>query len=509
MAVELFGFSVGRSRNKKSEEEKKEALPSFAKPVGEDGATVIDSTTPVGGYFGSYVDFDNEVKTESEFINRYREMAIHPEVESAVEDICNESVVYDDTKQSIQLDLENVELSDAIKEKIYGEFEYIYGLLDFPTRGYEIFRRWYIDGRLYYHMVVDTKSPKKGIQDLRYVDPTKIKKVIEIEKDKEVNRNDQGIMANVVKKKEEYYMYRENPNTSEAIKIAPEAVCFVTSGLYDASNRKIISYLHKAIKPLNQLRMIEDAAVIYRISRAPERRVFYIDVGSLPKTKAEQYVKGIMNKYRNKLVYDASTGAIRDDKRHMSMLEDYWLPRREGGKGTEITTLDGGQNLGEMEDVEYFQKKLYQSLSIPRTRLESGDDFNIGRASEITRDEVKFMKYIDRLRRKFNEMFIEFLKTQCILKGVLTEDDWSKISQHLKFDYCRDNHFSDLKEYEILGERMNVLREVGQYIGKYFSVEWVRKNILSQNEDEIKDMDKQISQEREMGIITDDNNGGY
>lgn len=508
MAVELFGFSIGRS-NKKTEEEKREALPSFTKPAGEDGAAVIDSSTPVGGYFGSYVDFDNEVKTESAFISRYREMAIHPEVESAVEDICNESVVYDDAKQSIQLDLEDVELSDPIKEKIYGEFEYLYGLLDFQSKGYEIFRRWYIDGRLYYHMVVDTKSPKKGIQDMRYVDPTKIKKIVEVEKDKEVNRNPQGVLANVVKKKEEYFMFRENPNSTEAIRIAPEAVCFVTSGLYDASNRKIISYLHKAIKPLNQLRMIEDAAVIYRISRAPERRVFYIDVGSLPKTKAEQYVKGIMNKYRNKLVYDASTGAIRDDKRHMSMLEDYWLPRREGGKGTEITTLDGGQNLGEMEDVEYFQKKLYQALNIPRTRLELGDDFNLGRASEITRDEVKFMKYIDRLRMKFNELFLTALKTQCILKGVMTEDDWAKIEQKIKFDYCRDNHFSDLKEYEILGERMNVLRDVDQYIGKYFSVEWVRKNILSQNEDEIKDMDKQIAQERELGIITDDDQGGF
>jgi hypothetical protein len=502
MAVELFGFSIGRA-GKKSEEEKREALPSFVPPSPEDGAAVMDGGI-VGGYFGTYIDFDKEVKSEAEFIGRYREMALHPEVESAIEDICNESVVYDEERDSVNLDLEKVELSDNIKDKIYEEYKYLYNLLDFHTKGYEIFRRWFIDGRLYFHMVVDGKSPKKGIQDIRYVDPTKIKKIVEVEKDKEVNRNPQGVLANVVKKKEEYFMFRENPNSTEAIRIAPEAVCFVTSGLYDASNRKIISYLHKAIKPLNQLRMIEDAAVIYRISRAPERRVFYIDVGSLPKTKAEQYVKGIMNKYRNKLVYDASTGAIRDDKRHMSMLEDYWLPRREGGKGTEITTLDGGQNLGEMEDVEYFQKKLYQALNIPRTRLELGDDFNLGRASEITRDEVKFMKYIERIRSKFNEMFMTMLKTQCILKGIFTDQDWDKIKNLIKLDYAKDNHFAELKEFEVLSERMRALGDVDQYIGKYYSVEWVRKHILRQTEEEMDDLDKQIAQEREAGIITDD-----
>ncbi len=504
MAVELFGFSIGRS-GKKSSEEVRSNLPSFVPPSPEDGAAIMDGGI-VGGYFGTYIDFDREVKTEAEFINRYREMALHPEVESAVEDICNEAVVYDEERDSVNLDLEKVELSDNIKDKIYDEFHYLYNLLDFSTRGYEIFRRWFIDGRLYYHMVVDAKTPKKGIQDIRYVDPTKIKKIIELDKDRNTDKKT-GTQTQVIAKKDEYYLYREKPEHVEGLKIAPEAVCFVPSGLYDASNKKVISYLHKAIKPLNQLRMIEDAAVIYRISRAPERRVFYIDVGSLPKTKAEQYVRSIMNKYRNKLVYDASTGAIRDDKRHMSMLEDYWLPRREGGKGTEISTLDGGQNLGEMDDVLYFQSKLFQALNIPKTRTQDDESYNVGRATEITRDEVKFMKYIDRLRQKFNEMFMIMLKTHCILKGIFTEDDWDKMKNDIKFDYAKDNHFSELKEFEVLSERMRALGDVDQYIGKYYSVEWVRKHILRQTEEEMKELDKQISAEREAGIITDDSEG--
>lgn len=360
-----------------------------------------------------------------------------------------------------------------------------------------------MDGRIFYHMVVDPKNPKKGIQDVRFVDPTKIKKVIELEKDStRVDRT--GAVADTIKKAEEYYLYREDQDIPEAVRIAPEAVCYVTSGLYDASNKKVISYLHKAIKPLNQLRMIEDASVIYRISRAPERRVFYIDVGSLPKTKAEQYVKTIMNKYRNKLVYDASTGAIKDDKRHMSMLEDYWLPRREGGKGTEISTLDGGQNLGEMEDVIYFQSKLYDALNIPRTRMQTDDRFGVGRASEISRDEVKFMKYIDRLRIKFNDLFLTMLKTQCLCKGIMTSDEWENISSYIRFEYCKDNHFSELKDFEVLAERTRALNDVDEYIGKYFSVEWVRKNLLRQSEEDIKEMDRQIAKEREEGIISDE-----
>jgi len=508
MPLELFGFSIGR-KNQKTEDEKKQALKSFVKPEDEDGASIIDAGA---GYFGTYIDFNNEVKSEVEFVNRYREMALHPECESAIEDICNEAIVYDDEKQSIELALDKVDLSDNIKDKIQDEYDHIYRLLNFPNKGFEMFRRWFIDGKILYHMVVDTKSPKKGIQDVRYIDPTKIKKVVELEKEKDTTQAGKGHVGEtieVIKKAEEYYIYKEKPEQSVGIKIAPEAICQVTSGLYDASNKKVISYLHKAIKPLNQLRMIEDAVVIYRISRAPERRIFYIDVGNLPKTKAEQYVRTIMNKYRNKLVYDANTGAIRDDKRHMNMLEDFWLPRREGGKGTEISTLDGGQNLGEMDDVLYFQKKLYQALNIPRTRLETETQFSMGRASEINRDEVKFMKYIDRLRNKFNGLFKTMLKTQCLLKGIMTDEDWEKIITDIKFNYVRDNHFAELKDYEILTERMNVLRDVNDYIGKYYSVEWVRRNILQQSEEDMKDLDKEIAQERESGIITDDGNEGY
>ena len=504
MPIELFGFSIGR-KNAKTEEDKRNELKSFVKPETDDGASVIDAGA---GYFGTYIDFNNEVKSEIEFVNRYREMALYPECESAIEDVVNESIVYDDEKQSIELALDKTDLSDNIKEKIQNEYDFIYHLLDFPNKGYEIFRRWFVDGKLYYHMVVDSKSPKKGIQDVRYVDPTKIKKIIELEKESTNKAGGDGAV-DIVKKAEEYYIYKEKPEQSVGIKIAPEAVCQVISGLYDSSNRKVISYLHKAIKPLNQLRMIEDAVVIYRISRAPERRIFYIDVGNLPKSKAEQYVRTIMNKYRNKLVYDASTGAIRDDKRHMNMLEDFWLPRREGGKGTEISTLDGGQNLGEMDDVLYFQRKLYQALNVPRTRLELGEQFSMGRASEINRDEIKFMKFIDRLRNKFNELFKIMLKTQVLLKGIMTDKDWEKISTDINFNYVRDNHFAELKDYEIITERMNVLRDVNDYVGKYYSVEWIRRNILQQSEEDMKELDKQISQEREAGIITDGGNEGF
>ena len=429
-------------------------------------------------------------------------MALHPEVESAVEDICNECIVTDQSKAPISIGLDRVEMSESIKDKIQEEFDEVYNMFDFTNKGFEIFRRWFIDGRLFYHMIVDGKNTKKGIADIRYVDPTKIKKVIEIKKDTEtVNTREDKQSATIIKKDEEYFLYREKENAGEGIKIAKEAICYVTSGLYDAGNKKVISYLHKAIKPLNQLRMIEDAAVIYRISRAPERRVFYIDVGNLPKTKAEQYVKSIMNKFKNKLTYDATTGAIRDDKRHMSMLEDYWLPRREGGKGTEISTINGGQNLGEMEDVEYFQKKLYQSLNVPMTRMDTQNEFNLGKSSEITRDEVKFMKYIDRLRNKFNQLFITVLKTQCLLKGIMTEDEWFDIQNDIEFVYAKDNYFSELTEFEILSERLSILREVSDYVGKYYSHDWIRKNLLKQSDEDIEMMDEQIAQEIQDGKI--------
>ena len=504
MALELFGFNIGRKKKGNLPPEDKK-IKSFTKPEAEDGAFVLEGGG-YGGYgsahFQTVIDFDSVAKDEVEFINKYREMAMHPEVESAIEDIMNESIVYDEESKSVELSLDKIDdkdLSENIRQKMQDEFDIIYNMLQFENRGYEIFRRWYVDGKLYYHMIVDEKGTKKGILDIKYVDPTKIQKVIETEKQK-----DDKTQAEVIVKKDEYFVYREDPQHVEGLKIAPEAVCYVTSGLFDAAHQRVISYLHKAIKPLNQLRMVEDAVVIYRLSRAPERRVFYIDVGSLPKTKAEQYVRSIMNKYRNKLVYDANTGEIRDDKRHMSMLEDFWLPRREGGKGTEITTLDGGQNLGEMEDVTYFQKRLYQALSIPKTRLEMDSGFNIGRASEINRDEVKFQKFIDRLRTKFNELFKTLLKTQCLLKGIMTEDDWDEIDQSVNFEYAKDNHFAELKEYELLNERMTVLRDVNDYIGKYYSVDWVRKNILRQSDKEIKELDKEIAQEREAGIITDE-----
>ena len=501
MAIEFFGFSIGKKSAKSNIKGKNNKTPeTFVKPTIEDGSTVIDNTAGAGGFFGSYIDFDRDVKSEIEFINRYREMALHPEVESAVEDICNEAVVHDDLKNSVELNLDRVDsLSDNIKSKMRDEFDGVYQLFNFERKGYEIFRRWYVDGKIYYHMVVDSASPKQGVQELAYIDPTQIKKVVEVNK-----KTKDGV--DIIDSKEEFYIYRDAPESNTGVRIASEAICYVTSGLYDASSKRIISYIHKAIKPLNQLRMIEDAVVIYRISRAPERRVFYIDVGSLPKTKAEQYVNSIMNKYRNKLVYNADDGSVRDDKKHMSMLEDFWLPRREGGKGTEISTLDGGQNLGEMEDVEYFQKRLFNALSIPRTRFDMDSGFSVGRSSEINRDEVKFMRFIERLRNKFNDLFITVLRTQCLLKGVMTEDEWNKIEQDIKFDYARDNHFTELKEYEILGERMTILRDVDDYIGKYYSTEWVRKHILRQDDEDIKTIDKQVAKEREAGIITDDGN---
>mgnify|MGYP003111453235 CR=1 FL=1 len=502
MPIELFGFQIGRKKTKKSSTRSSNATnkaQSFVAPDRDEGATYVEGGG--GGYFGAYIDFETKAKTEKEFIGKYREMAVYPEVESAIEDICNESIVNDENNRTVDLILDKTDLSDNIKDKIYEEFEYVYDLLDFHRRGYEIFRKWYIDGRLYYHIIVDDSQLKKGIQEVRYVEPLRIKKVIEVDKE----TNEQGV--SIVKEVKEYYVYSEDESQREGVKIAPEAISYTVSGLYDASNQRVISYLHKSMKPLNQLRMIEDAVVIYRISRAPERRIFYIDVGNLPKSKAEQYVRSLMDKYRNKLVYDATTGEIRDDRRHMSMLEDYWLPRREGGKGTEISTLDGGQNLGEMEDVQYFQKKVYQALNVPITRMQSEEGFSLGRATEITRDELKFQRFIDRLRNKFNGVFIDLLRTQCLLKGIMSEEEWQEIEQNIGFEYVSDNHFSELKEYEIVNERMQVLREVNEYIGQYYSVEWVRKHILRQSDEEIKEMDKQISKEREAGIITDEPGG--
>jgi hypothetical protein len=442
-------------------------------------------------------------------IVKYRSMIMHHEVDAAVSDIVNESVITTEPKPPVEMVLDDIDLPDNIKERMQEEFGRIISLLDFNRRGDEIFRKWYIDSRLYYHVIIDGKNKKRGIQELRPIDPTKIRKVKEIQKDKIKTKTPDGVPqeTKVIVGQEEYYIFNDKGNPYEGhgtnLKIYPDSIIYTHSGLYDYPNKRIVGYLHKAIKPLNQLRMIEDAVVIYRIARAPERRIFYIDVGSLPKMKAEQYLRDIMNRYRNKLVYDANTGEITDEARHMSMLEDYWLPRREGGKGTEISTLDGGQNLGEMEDVVYFQKKLYRSLDVPTSRLEADNGFNMGRSSEITRDELKFSKLIDRLRNRFSHLFTECLRTQLLLKGVMKESDFSAIKQAIRYKYLRDSYFAESKESELLNDRIESLSQVNDYIGKYYSIEWARKNILQQTDEDIKDMDRQINKERENGMYSD------
>jgi len=497
---DFFGFTIGKKRPSPTLDptvDSKE-VRSFVAPLVDDSSYV-----EAGGYFGSYLDLDGALKTEAEFILKYREMSLHPECESAIEDICNEAIVVDEQRKSVELVLDNVAVSDMIKNKMFEEYENLLRLLDFTNRGYEIFRRWYIDGKGYYHIIIDKQNPKKGIIELRPIDSTKIKKMIEVEK-----ATDPASKATYVKSVKEYYTFRDKPTDQTGLKIPPDAICYYHSGLFDPISNRAISYLHKAIKPLNQLRMIEDAVVIYRIARAPERRIFYIDVGSLPKNKAEAYVRDLMNRYRNKLTYDATTGEMRDDKRFMSMLEDYWLPRREGGKGTEISTLDGGQNLGEMADVEYFLKKLYKSLNVPISRLEAENGFNMGRSSEITRDELKFQKYVDRLRSKFNHLFLNLLRVQCILKGIFKEEEWYNISQDIRFEYVTDSYFSELKNFEIIKERLDTLTQIEKHIGDYYSREWVRRNILQQTEKDIKRQDKMIQKERELGLIKD-NTGDF
>ena len=492
---DFFGFILGKkqpSPNLDPNADTKKVI-SFVPPQIEDSGYV-----EAGGYYGSYLDLDGALKTELEFIQKYREMSLHPEVESAIEDICNEAIVSDDQRKSVELILDSASLSESIKQKVRDEYDTILRLLDFNNRGYEIFRRWLIDGKGYYHIIIDKQNPKKGIIELRQIDSTKIKKMVEVE-----NETDPTTKIKYIKSVKEYYTFRDKPTDQNGLKIPPDAICYYHSGLFDPLSGRAISYLHKAIKPLNQLRMIEDAVVIYRIARAPERRIFYIDVGSLPKNKAEAYVRDLMNRYRNKLTYDATTGEMRDDKRFMSMLEDYWLPRREGGKGTEITTLDGGQNLGEMEDVSYFLKKLYKALSVPMSRMETENGFNMGRSSEITRDELKFQKYVNRLRDKFNQMFVNFLRVQCILKGVFKEEEWYKLVQDIRFEYVTDSYFTELKNFEILKERLDILSSIEGHIGDYYSREWVRKNILQQTEKDMKRQDKTIQREREMGVIKD------
>mgnify|MGYP003351213547 CR=1 FL=1 len=500
MAIKLFGFTLGQ---KDVVREQKPEQPSFALPTEtmDDGAVTITQNA----YYGTYVDLEGAVRNELELITRYREMANHPELEQAIDDIVNEAITHDPTGRTVDIVTDNLKQPETVKKKIREEFETVLKMLNFGNLADDLFKRWYIDGRIYYHVVVDEKNPKEGIKELRYIDPRKIRKVREIVKDRDPKTG-----AQIVKSIAEYYVYSDKGTTTQTysaqvsagLRIAPEAIINVNSGLMDAKNTFVISYLHKAIKPLNQLRMIEDAVVIYRLSRAPERRIFYIDVGNLPKGKAEQYLRDIMSKYRNKMVYDASTGELRDDRKHMSMLEDFWLPRREGGKGTEITTLPAGQNLGELEDVKYFRQKLMQSLNVPISRLEPQDGgmIGIGRTSEVTRDEVKFTKFIIRLRNKFSQIFDNALAIQLALKGICTKEEWNQFKEDIYYDYKKDNNFTEMRDAELLRERLGLLQTVDPYIGRYYSAEWVKTKVLQMSDDEIIKMDKQMKKEEELGI---------
>jgi hypothetical protein len=511
----LFGFSIDDSDKKN---------PNVVSPIPENNEDGVDHYL-TSGFFGSYVDIEGVYRTEFDLIKRYREMALHPEVDSAIEDIVNEAIVSDSNDVPVQIELSNLSASDSLKKKIREEFKNILDLLDFDKKCHEIYRNWYIDGRLYYHKVIDFKNPKEGIQELRYIDSMKMRYVRQKKKsDKDDQRgfNIKGIQSNPMDydfpEIEEYFVYnakasypvgavgnQQSSSGNGGIKIARDAITYCTSGLVDRNKGITLSYLNKAIKSLNQLRMIEDSLVIYRLSRAPERRIFYIDVGNLPKVKAEQYLRDVMMRYRNKLVYDASTGEIRDDKKFMSMLEDFWLPRREGGRGTEITTLPGGQNLGEITDIEYFKKKLYRSLNVPPSRMDGEGGFNLGRSSEILRDELKFTKFVGRLRKRFSNMFSDMLKTQLILKNIVTPEDWEKISQHIQFDFLYDNHFSELKESELLNERLNLASIAEPYVGRFYSQDYVRRKILRQTDEEIIEQDELIEKEIESGIIPDPN----
>jgi len=480
--AELFGFKFERIKDSASKEK-------FTEPSSEDGTL----EAVAGGFYGQLLDQDGRERSEIDLVRRYRDIAQQPECDSAIEDIINEGIVSNEKDQAVAIELDRLLLPKKIKDKIREEFDSVLELLNFDQKGHDIFRRWYVDGRMYYHKVIDKKNPRKGIQELRYIDPKKIRKVKEVKK-----QNKPGSSIELIQAVSEYFLYNDKGlqgGTAEGIKISPDSITYCPSGLIDQNRGHVLSYLHKAIKPVNQLRMIEDALVIYRISRAPERRIFYIDVGNLPKVKAEQYLKDVMNRYRNKLVYDASTGEIRDDRNHMSMLEDFWLPRREGGRGTEITTLPGGSNLGEIDDIEYFKKKLYRSLNVPISRLEAEAGFSLGRSTEITRDELKFTKFVQRLRKRFTPLFTDMLKTQLILKGVITVEDWKKISQHIQYDFLQDGHFAELKKAELLEDRINALGNIESYIGTFFSKEWVQKNVLNFTDAEVENMQKQINKE--------------
>jgi len=499
--VQFFGFEI----KKKNQYE----IESFAPPVNDDGAVVVAA----GGSYGTFIDLDGTARTESELVSKYREISLEADIERAVDDIVNEAID-SDADEVVSINTDKIKYGEQVKKRIQEEFEIILDLLDFQNQAYDLFKRWYIDGRMYFHIIIDEKLPRDGIKELRYIDPRKIRKV------REIKRRPKG-QVNVTYKTNEYYVYNErnwmpaggnaglplDTGATSGVKIAPDSILHITSGLMDKNNSFVYSYLQKAIRPLNQLRTLEDATVIYRISRAPERRIFYIDVGNLPKIKAEQYLRDMMVKHKNRLVYDASTGEVRDDRKYMTMMEDYWLPRREGNRGTEITTLPGGQNLGEMADVEYFQKKLFQSLNVPVSRLlPSETGFNIGRSAEITRDEVKFTKFVGRLRNRFSHIFLKALEKQLILKGIISEEDWPEISGQILFKFAIDNHFEEFKDAEVLQNRINSLNQIQGYIGKYFSEQWVRKNILMQTDEVIEQMREEIAAEGSDQYQTVDDN---
>ena len=498
--AELFGFEIKRKTDVLPQAQEKPV--SFVPKENEDGAVVVAE----GGAYGTYVDLEGSIKTEAELVTKYRDMAQHSEVDMAIDDIVNDTIVNNPEEKTVELNLDDIEYTDNIKKLIRAEFDNVLELLQFNSLSYDIFRRWYVDGRMYYHIIIDDKNPSAGIQELRYIDPRKIRKIKEVKK-KKISPN-----SNVTVAQEgiEYYIFNDKgfakaagnntgyvSNSQQGLRIAKDAICHVTSGLLNVNGDLVVSHLHKAIKPLNQLRTMEDSLVIYRISRAPERRIFYIDVGNLPKMKAEQYLRDIMTRFKNKLVYDSATGEVRDDRKFMTMLEDFWLPRREGGKGTEITTLPGGQNLGQIEDIVYFQQKLYKSLSVPISRLDPSQVYTIGRATEITRDEIKFGKFIQRLRVKFSVLFAKLLERQLILKGIITSEDWPQMKETIRFDFAEDNHFAELRETEVLRDRIAMLRDIDDYAGKYYSHEWIRKNVLHQSDDEIEELDQQIGQEAE------------
>ena len=486
--MQIFGFEIQRKKGETN------APPSIVTPSQPDGSTVVTTGVNAGGYYGMVIDLEGIIKNENDLLRRYREVAQYSDCDGAIEDIVNEAIIAHEQDRSVEIVLDDVKTSPNVKKKISEEFENILRILRFEDRGHETFRNWYVDGRLYYHILINQNNVKDGIVELRYIDPRKIRKIKNVKK----RKNEKGV--DVVESIEEYYLYNDKgitEQTTQGVKLSLDSVIYVPSGFADANTGMMLSYLHKAIKPVNQLKMIEDALVIYRISRAPERRIFYVDVGNLPKIKAEQYVNDIMNKFRNKIVYDATTGETRDDRRHLSMMEDFWMPRREGGKGTEITTLPGGQNLGQIEDIEYFQKKLFQAMNVPMSRLQQASGFSIGRSTEITRDEVKFNKFIVRLRKKFSVLFKEALRVQLIAKNIIAPEEWDEIEQFMRFDFLEDNHFSELKDNEVLTQRIQMLQQMDPYIGKYYSMEWVKKHVLNMSEDEIQEIEKQIADEEE------------